>query len=762
MKSTLTVAARCLSVAAVALSSFAIISTSATVSAATVPSMPARQADSLVEAFGVNAHMEYGQTPYANVTAVTAALQALGVRHIRDRLIYNRTDQWAALRALHTAGIKSDLIMGDPLNGGGTPAQLVSVVASQLPGVADSLEGANEWNLKGRPNWAAELRTHQTEVYKQANANLATANIPVLGPALGRRINFTDLGDLSSVLDLGNNHQYPGGKQPSVHIADMITAEHIVAGTKPQIFTESGYNSAVASTVGDLPATEKVGGYYAPKLLLEHYNRGVVRMYNYELLDQQLDTTYTDPEKAFGLLHNNMTPKPAYTSLKNLLKLVADPGPAFNPGTLAYSLTGAPADVRQVLLKKRDGRSYLILWRDISMYNEKTKTDTPNAPVNVTVNLGQASTVSVFRPSISQSAISTVSGTSAVPVALSDDAVAVQVTPGTKPGAPTTVSAQPGNTTATVGWSAPVDNGGAPLTGYTVTASPGGQSVTVAASAQTAVVAGLANYTGYSFSVQAINEIGTSAASAPSPTATPQPPVYSVGPGTMVWGGWHAASSPLAGGGTFRTSQSPGDTVRFAFSGTSINWTALTGPAMGQAGVAVDGIARATVDLYRSTAGTVTSSVGSLTNASHVVVIRVAGTRSAASGGLAVGIDSFKVGTTLTQESDPAVGFTTWRSVTSPALVTSSAAAGASFSAVFTGTSIEWLTSRAPGNGLAQVFIDGTPRAVVDLYSATAAPLTLAYPGLVAGTHRITVIVLGTHTTASTGNKVVVTGLQQR
>ena len=48
------------------------------------------------------------------------------------------------------------------------------------------------------------------------------------------------------------------------------------------------------------------------------------------------------------------------------------------------------------------------------------------------------------------------------------------VTPATVPGPPTNVSAVGGNAQATVSFTAPASNGGAPITSYTVTASPGG------------------------------------------------------------------------------------------------------------------------------------------------------------------------------------------------------------------------------------------------------------------------------------------------
>ena len=96
----------------------------------------------------------------------------------------------------------------------------------------------------------------------------------------------------------------------------------------------------------------------------------------------------------------------------------------------------------------------------------------------------------------------------------------------TAPGAPTGVSGSPGNASVTLSWTGPASDGGSPLTNYKVTPFVNGVAQTAILTGSTSTsytVTGLTNGTAYTFTVAAVNAIGTGSASAPSAAVTPVP-----------------------------------------------------------------------------------------------------------------------------------------------------------------------------------------------------------------------------------------------
>lgn len=104
------------------------------------------------------------------------------------------------------------------------------------------------------------------------------------------------------------------------------------------------------------------------------------------------------------------------------------------------------------------------------------------------------------------------------------------------PAAPTMGTATAGNTQASVSFTAPASNGGAAITGYTVTSNPGGFTGTGAGSPIT--VTSLTNGISYTFTVTATNPAGTGAASVASNSITPAAPqtITFANPGAQNFG----------------------------------------------------------------------------------------------------------------------------------------------------------------------------------------------------------------------------------
>ena len=89
----------------------------------------------------------------------------------------------------------------------------------------------------------------------------------------------------------------------------------------------------------------------------------------------------------------------------------------------------------------------------------------------------------------------------------------------TIPDAPTINGVTVGNAQASIAFTAPANDGGSPITGYTATSSPGGLTGTCTASP--CVVTGLTNGTSYTFRVTATNAVGISMAAVVSEAVIP-------------------------------------------------------------------------------------------------------------------------------------------------------------------------------------------------------------------------------------------------
>ncbi len=127
------------------------------------------------------------------------------------------------------------------------------------------------------------------------------------------------------------------------------------------------------------------------------------------------------------------------------------------------------------------------------------------------------------------------------------------------PGAPTIGTATAGNASASVTFTPPTNDGGSPITGYTVTAAdsttPANGGQTAGGTASPITVMGLTNGDSYTFTVTATNAIGTGDPSGPSNAVTPEAPTAPGAPtiGTATAGNASATvkwTAPASNGGS--------------------------------------------------------------------------------------------------------------------------------------------------------------------------------------------------------------------
>jgi hypothetical protein len=342
-------------------------------------------ADSFVDGVGVNVHLHYTDTSYVNFDLVEKALKDLGVRHIRDKLTHTSwSPYYDRLNALGRAGIKAVLITSPEQS----DAVLIGYPGRVVNGF-EAYEGPNEYDQSKDPNWASTLTAFVARLCRTVRSNPATSHFPILGPSLTYPSSFAMLSGTAPCFDYANLHNYFGGRNPGTHGWDSnghgSYAWHLDLANRTWpgrtvISTETGYfnDPAKADSV-----PENVAGTYMPRLLFEQWIHGITRTYLYELVDigpvsQFIDATY-------GLLHSDFSPKPGYNAVKNVLRLLSDPGPAFHTGNLDFELAGDLTDVHHLLLQKRNGTFYLAIWIEESSYNVLTKVATPVPERNITL-----------------------------------------------------------------------------------------------------------------------------------------------------------------------------------------------------------------------------------------------------------------------------------------------------------------------------------------------------------------------------------------
>jgi len=326
-------------------------------------------ARAFVDSVGVNIHLHNNGTPYYDdFPTVKQRLLAAHIRHVRDGMIDTTWQPfYDRLNDLGAVGIHSTLVTN-------VKESVATIIGypKRVAASIEAIEGPNEYDRSGDPNWPSTLVSFTRSLYSGVKANAATVRLPVIGPSLTSAAAFGAVGDLSGSMDQGNTHDYFAGFNPgtrgygdpgfgsvygSIAYARNIAAQ--TSRTRPIVSTESGYGTARATHAN---VSEAVQGKYIPRLLLEHYLHGIDRTFIYQLVDEG-----NDGFGAFGLLRKDLSAKPAFTAISAISNLLDARGPD-RTDELRYEIAPAP-DLAHVLFERPDGTFALAYWLEVPSWD---------------------------------------------------------------------------------------------------------------------------------------------------------------------------------------------------------------------------------------------------------------------------------------------------------------------------------------------------------------------------------------------------------
>ncbi len=172
----------------------------------------------------------------------------------------------------------------------------------------------------------------------------------------------------------------------------------------PRVTTETGCQIEGA-------VTEEVHALNLLSLYLDQFNRGWSHTSVYILRDR----TDEGGNQRFGFYDPRYAPRKAAKYLHNLTTILADnvtsdKGTLREPGKLAYSISGKPATVHDMLLQNSDGTFHLVVW------SERVK-----GADRVEVRLGgRQAAVKLYDPTVGTEAVQALSSIDSVPLTMTD------------------------------------------------------------------------------------------------------------------------------------------------------------------------------------------------------------------------------------------------------------------------------------------------------------------------------------------------------
>jgi hypothetical protein len=367
--------------------------------AASAKAMPAKRAFLFVNSIGVNVRLSTdSKNPYSNSSDVNTSLRKLGISHIRTSLPASASSS-SQLRAIAAHGIKVSLI-GTLGNDSSNPTanRVASLIDANFRSITEAIEGPNEWDIFFEGGDRADnTRIYQRRLYAAVKRRPRLKRITVLGPSYAQIGHAEKVGPLFSAMDAANLHPYAAGFPPEWVIGPYLDTVFGNRTKRPAWATEVGYHNSFQPPYYQAPASERASSSYLVRMLADNFRVGVTRSYMWQLLDTPVPTGYADQEGHFGILRRNFAEKPAATTIRRTITALRDSAKSFTPTSLPLTLTKRN-DLKSLLLQKRNGTHYLLLWRSVAVWAPKREKSLRVKTVPIHIRIAQRTRLSVMNP----------------------------------------------------------------------------------------------------------------------------------------------------------------------------------------------------------------------------------------------------------------------------------------------------------------------------------------------------------------------------
>ncbi|MFG1388336.1 RHS repeat domain-containing protein, partial [Xanthobacter versatilis] len=397
-------------------------------------------AEDFVSSLGVNTKAGTYSDAYTNASLVINSLDYLGISTVRDS--YSEYGQAnPVLDALANAGIQFDFRVSYSLPATGSAGlsdyiDALKAFVAEHPGSVIAVEGINEANANSfsynGDSSVAGAAAFQRDLYLaiRAEPELSSVLVYNLSIAYNDPSVFAAVGDLGAYSDAANAHAYPNtGKGADAQVESIIALARSNSQGDPLVVTETGYTTLEsASGVG---VNEDAQAKLVLQNLLAAYEDGSTKTYLYTLFDEpSVAATRGDKEVSFGLFNADGSPKEAAVAIHNLTTILnfGNDGSASTATDTAFTLSGATSDTHSMIMTKSGGVYDIVLWQNVTVWNDVTDTEIVNSTTPVTVDLGETvSSVRIYDPLGGLDPIATYTNVSSFTVPLSDHPLVIEI-----------------------------------------------------------------------------------------------------------------------------------------------------------------------------------------------------------------------------------------------------------------------------------------------------------------------------------------------